>query len=110
MIWLRRGSLRGNTVANLAGRLVPGILTIATLPVLLPLLGTEGYGLVSLYATFQIVFATLDVGLTLTATRGVAQNVAAAEEPGANWNLARTLEVAYFAIGAAIALLGAAGA
>lgn len=98
-------TLAGNAVANLAGRLVPGLLTLASVPILLHLLGIEAYGVIGLYATLQIVLATLELGLTTTAAREVARN--AANRPGddANRNLLRTLEFVYGAAGVVIVLL-----
>jgi O-antigen/teichoic acid export membrane protein len=98
-------SFAGNTVAQLAGRLVPGVLTLAAVPVLLHLLGTPAYGIIGFYTSFQIVFATLELGLTTTATREVARNVALQASDGANRNLLRTLEFVYGGIAVGIALL-----
>jgi O-antigen/teichoic acid export membrane protein len=101
---LREGTLSGNTVANLGGRLLPGVLTVAVVPLLLPLIGNEGYGVIGLYATFQIVFATLEVGLSITATRQVARNLALSTGGDANRSLLRTLELVYWGAGVVIAL------
>jgi O-antigen/teichoic acid export membrane protein len=106
----RAGTLSRNTLANAIGKLVPGVLTVAVVPLLLPLVGTEGYGLVGLFAAFLIVFATLEVGLTITATRQVARNIALGSPGDRNRNLLRTLEYVYWAVAAAIALVLAAAA
>ena len=98
-------TLAGNTLAQLAGRLVPGLLTLASVPLLLHLLGTAAFGVIGLYTSFQIVFATLELGLTTTATREVARNAALAASDTANRNLLRTLEFVYGSIGMAIAAL-----
>ena len=108
---LRNRTLRGNTLANLAGRLVPGVLTVAVVPFLLPLIGTEAYGIVGVYMTLQVLLAIVEPGLTTTATREVARNVAMRAPAERNRTLARTLEVVYWVVGALIAsaLAGSAG-
>lgn len=88
----------------MAGRIVPGLLTLASVPLLLHLLGTAAYGVLGLYTSFQIVFATLELGLTTTATREIARNAALGASDAATRNLLRTLEFVYGSIGLAIAL------
>lgn len=102
---IRHRTLRGNTLANLGGRLLPGLLTVAVVPLLLDLLGTEAYGLIGLFITFQVVFATLELGLTTTATREVARSIAFDGEAAENSRLVRTLEVIYWIAALAIGLL-----
>lgn len=102
---LHHRTLRGNTLANLGGRLLPGLLTVAVVPLLLDLLGTEAYGLIGLFITFQVVFATLELGLTTTATREVARSIAFEGESAGNSRLVRTLEVVYWIAALAIGLL-----
>lgn len=100
-----RRTLRRNMTANFAGRVVPGLLTIAAVPPLVSILGAEAYGVIGVFAVLQVVLATLDVGLTTAATREIARNTAA-DRPGTVSHLfVASLELVYWVVGAVIALV-----
>jgi len=69
---LRGQSLRWNFVANVTGRLWSGVLSLATVPIFVHLLGTSAFGIISLVGTLQAILALLDFGLAGTANREVA--------------------------------------
>jgi O-antigen/teichoic acid export membrane protein len=80
---------------------VQGVLAVATVPVIVPLLGTEAYGIVGLVAVLQIFVATLDIGLSTTVTREVARVIARGDAGGAP-AVVRTLEVVYWSFAVAV--------
>ena len=105
----RRRRLRTNVLANATGRLVPGVLTLVSVPVLVAVLGTEAYGLIGFFAVLQMMFGMLDQGLTTTATREVAGNRAEHLEPRVSQTLVRSLEAVYWAVAIAIGFTIAGG-
>lgn len=68
----RRFVLRSNILANLAGAAWFAALSLLATPVQLRLLGVEAFGLVGLIAVLQIVFSTLDFGLSTALTQAIA--------------------------------------
>jgi O-antigen/teichoic acid export membrane protein len=64
--------LRTNILANLAGSGWIALLTLVATPIQIHLLGVEAYGLVGLITVLQIVFATLDLGLSASVTQTIA--------------------------------------
>ena len=70
--------LRTNILANLAGSGWIAVLTLIATPIQIHLLGVEAYGLIGLITVLQIVFNTLDLGLSASVT----QTVAADRSPG----------------------------
>ena len=66
--------LRTNILANLAGTGWIALLTLIATPIQIHLLGMEAYGLVGLITVLQIVFATLDLGLSATVTQTIASD------------------------------------
>jgi O-antigen/teichoic acid export membrane protein len=103
--------LRSNAIANLSGRVVPGLLTVAAVPILVHLLGAEAYGVIGFFAVLQIMFTTLDQGLTTTATREVAAHRSKQSDASVSRTLVRSLEAVYWPVGIACGALiaGASG-
>jgi O-antigen/teichoic acid export membrane protein len=66
--------LRTNILANLAGSGWIALLTLVATPIQIHLLGVEAYGLVGLITVLQIVFATLDLGLSASVTQTIASD------------------------------------
>ena len=91
-------ALRGNVVANLAGRGWVTALGLAFIPVYLKFLGIEAYGLVGFFATLQAVFGLLDLGLGATINRELARLSATPARAGEQRTILRTLEVCYWAL------------
>jgi O-antigen/teichoic acid export membrane protein len=98
-------SLSWNAVANFIGRSWSALLSLVAVPILLRLLGTEAYGLVGLFATLEVVFNFLDLGLSATVNREIARNTAAGRDAGYSRVLLRTFEVIYWGIGLCIGAL-----
>ncbi|HEX5475287.1 MAG TPA: oligosaccharide flippase family protein [Vicinamibacterales bacterium] len=95
-------SLKRNAIANGLGRLWAALLTIATIPVFVRVLGTEAYGLVAIFSSLNMVIALLDLGLTATINREIARFRALGRPPSESATVLRTFEVVYWAIALAI--------
>lgn len=103
-------SLKGNVLANLAGRAWSAGLSIVAVPIFIHILGTEAYGLVGLFTSLQVVFTFLDFGLVGTVNREIARNIAVGQSSSVNRDLVRTFEAIYWPVGAVIGCLILAGA
>jgi len=66
--------LKTNILANLAGSGWIAFLTLVATPIQIHLLGVEAYGLVGLITVLQIVFGTLDLGLSASVTQTIASD------------------------------------
>jgi O-antigen/teichoic acid export membrane protein len=89
----------------MVGRLWSAVLSLLSVPIFLGFLGPEAYGLVGLYASFEVVFNFLDLGLSATVNREIARNVATNQPGQESKNLLKTFEYFYWAIGFAVAIL-----
>ena len=105
-------TLRRNVIANLLGNAWTSILQLAVLPLYLRLLGPEAFGIVAVFATIQSLASVYDIVLGATLNREVAKVASGTVDPSGSYDLIRSLEVAYWVIGAlastAIALLAPA--
>ena len=68
------------------------------IPLYIKFMGIESYGLIGIFATFQVIFGLLDVGLGSTLTREMARLSALPNKEQEMRNLVRTLEVLYWGI------------
>lgn len=91
--------VRRNIVANAIGSGWAALLLLAFVPLYIHFMGVEAYGLVGFFATLQVVFSVLDLGLTGTLSRELAR-LSALGEAGAGQmrNVVRTLETVYWAL------------
>jgi len=96
-----------NLLAGLANSIWTAIVTLAVVPLYLKYLGIEAYGLIGFFATTQILFQLLDLGLAPTINREVARCSAIGNLRKAG-NLLHTLAVIYWGVAGAIALTIAA--
>jgi O-antigen/teichoic acid export membrane protein len=62
-----------NIASNFLGNGVSAVLGIVFVPTYIKYIGTEGYGLMGLFATVQSVFYLLDMGLSTTLNRDLAR-------------------------------------
>lgn len=92
-----------NVVANFAGQLWSALMGVVFIPVYIHLLGLEAFGLVSFFVTLQALSVVFDLGLSGTISRELAQRGAA--ESRSIRDLVRTLELTYWLLGVAVALL-----
>lgn len=105
------GLLRRNALANMAGTTWATLLNLLFVPIYLHLLGVEAYGLIGFYATLQATLALLDLGVTPTTSRYMAQYSVDAGQAQEARDLVRTLEIWYWllALLIGIAVLALAG-
>jgi O-antigen/teichoic acid export membrane protein len=91
-------SVRASLLANLAGQGWSAALQLALLPVYLHFLGIEAYGVVSLYWVLLASVQVFDLGLAQTLNRELARSAAGAQPAREARDLARTVELVYWAI------------
>jgi len=84
--------------ANFAGSIWQSIMGLVFIPLYIKFIGIESYGLLGIFATLQIVFALLDVGLGSTLTREMARLSVLPGKEQEMRNLVRTLEILYWSI------------
>lgn len=82
---------RLNLAANLLGRALALLTTVAFLPVYLRLLGPSGYGLVGFYTALISVLALTDLGLSATLSRELAR-LSGAQDVAMMRDTVRTME------------------
>jgi O-antigen/teichoic acid export membrane protein len=99
------GQIGLNAISNLIGRFWSALLSLLSVPIFVRYLGPEAYGLVGLYASFEVVFTFLDFGLSATINREIARNIALYKPVSESKNLLRTFEYIYWTIGFAVAML-----
>lgn len=94
--------LRFNIAANFVGNAWVGALSIIAVPLYIRSVGLEGYGIIGFYSTLQLLVFLLDFGLSATMNREMARFTSVGTQQGDLRDLARTLEVIYWGIGAII--------
>lgn len=102
--------VKQNVVANIVGKSWIAIMGLAFIPYYTRRMGMEVYGLIGLYATLQALFELLDMGLSATMNREMARHTAQEDRAQDARDLVRTLEVFYWPLGLAIALIVIAAA
>ena len=65
--------LKKNILANLIGNFLTAIVFVIVIPVYVKYLGVESYGLIGFFASLQIIFSVLDMGLSATLNREFAR-------------------------------------
>jgi O-antigen/teichoic acid export membrane protein len=93
-----------NIAANFVGSALILVFSFVFVPFTIKLMGIEAYGLVGFFATLCYAFTLLDFGLSATMVRETARRAALAQEAAGLRDLARTLELVYWSVGAAIGL------
>jgi O-antigen/teichoic acid export membrane protein len=91
-------------VAGVLGQLFVSVISLASLPMLLQKMGSEGYGLVGFFGTLQASFALLDLGLTTTVSRETARFMGGATSAEYFLKLWRALSIFFF-VTAALAIV-----
>jgi O-antigen/teichoic acid export membrane protein len=95
-----------NALASFAGKAWASVLSLVFIPLYVRLMGVETYGLVGIYVSLSALLSVLDLGLSSTLSRELARLTAVPsdEARGEARDLARTLELAFWAVGLIIAL------
>lgn len=97
-------SLKINIIANFMGRGWVGIINLIFVPFYIKFLGMEAFGLIGIYLTLLGLLAVMDLGLSTSLNRIMAQHSAEKMEASQLRNLVRSFEIVYWCIGAAIGL------
>ncbi len=90
--------IKKNITANFVGSIWQSIMGLVFIPLYIKFIGIESYGLIGIFATLQIIFGLLDVGLGSTLTREMARLSVLPSKEQEMRNLVRTLEVCYWSI------------
>lgn len=90
--------LKTNIVANFTGSIWQGTIALVFIPFYIRFMGIESYGLVGIFATLQVMFGLLDIGLGSTLTREMARLSVLQRKEQEMRNLVRTLETFYWGI------------
>lgn len=94
--------LKSSIAVNIAANVVTAAVFIISVPLVIPYIGYEAYGLVGLFVAMQGVVVVLDLGLSVAITKEFAIK---GDQSGEIWDLLRTSEIVYWSItGVAVAL------
>jgi O-antigen/teichoic acid export membrane protein len=94
--------VRHNLLANLGGKGLSLLVSLACVPIYIRVLGIAGYGLIGIWMTLETVANLIDLGLSPTITREMAACSTRAGGARDARDLVRTLEAGYWAIGVVI--------
>jgi len=97
--------LRSNIIANYAGSIWGGVISLLVVPLYIKFLGIEAYGLIGFYVSLQILLSLLDMGLGAAVQREVARNTANGSGDKESAGLIKVLEVIYWCFALFIAIL-----
>ena len=92
-----RGVIGRNILANAIGGSWSILLALAVIPIQIRVLGIDAFGLLAFIASLQVLFNTLDLGLSPTIAREVAIDNSTGLQHSRD--LLQTLSVAYVALG-----------
>ena len=97
--------IKKNIAANFAGSIWSAIMGLIFVPLYIKFIGIESWGLIGIFATLQIIFGLLDMGLSTTLNREMARlSVLSGKEQDMR-NLVHTLEVLYWSITIFVAIV-----
>lgn len=85
-----------NSALCASGRLLTNIITLVMMPLYLPLLGKEAFGLFSVFITVELFFSILEAGLSSILVKDFSEKISKGQPIH---NLFRTFEVIYFSLG-----------
>jgi O-antigen/teichoic acid export membrane protein len=93
-----KSRIRINAFANYAGTFWASFMSLVFVPLYIHFMGIESYGLVGMFASLQALFGILDLGLSATMNREMARLDAKPDSRQHARDLARTLEVVFWAV------------
>lgn len=93
-----------NLLAGLTNSVWSALINLAVVPLYLKYLGIEAYGLIGFFATTQVLFQLLDMGLAPTINREIARGSVSGNMREAR-NLLHTLAVVYWGAAVVIAII-----
>ncbi|OWW18569.1 polysaccharide biosynthesis protein [Noviherbaspirillum denitrificans] len=103
-------SLKHNVIANYVSQFYGTAIGVVMVPAYIRYMGIEAYGLVGFFATLQVLFQLVDMGMTPTLAREVARFRGGAIDAFTLRSLMRALEGIFLALAVAGACVMIAGA
>jgi O-antigen/teichoic acid export membrane protein len=97
--------LKKNIVANFTGSIWQTLMGLIFIPLYIKFMGIESWGLIGFFATLQVMFGLLDMGLSSTLNREMARLSALPHKEQEMRNLVRTLEVIYWGVAVIIGIV-----
>jgi O-antigen/teichoic acid export membrane protein len=97
-IFTSPSALRKNVTANFIGNISAPLLNFVFVPFYLKYIGAEGYGLIGIFTSLQVLLSFLDSGLSTTLNKELAGMRAISNTQARMRNLVRTLGNLYWII------------
>lgn len=102
---LNTTSLQANVVANFVGNGWAALISIIFVPIYLKYIGAEGYGLIGIFASLQVVLSLLDSGLSTTLNKEIAKLSVLPNTQQRMRNLVKTLGSVYWIMALAAGII-----
>jgi O-antigen/teichoic acid export membrane protein len=102
---LHTTSLKANIIANFVGNGWAAVIGLVFVPIYLKYIGAEGYGLIGIFASLQVVLSLLDSGLSTTLNKELARLSVQPGKAQQMGNLVKTLGGVYWVVAAAAGLV-----
>lgn len=91
-------TIKANIISNFIGNGWGALLSIIFVPIYLKHIGAEGYGLIGIFASLQVVLSLLDSGLSTTLNKEIARLSVLPDTQQKIKNLVKTLGTVYWAL------------
>ena len=91
-------SIKANIISNFIGNGWGAFLSIFFVPIYLKYIGAEGYGLIAIFASLQVVLSLLDSGLSTTLNKEIARLSVLPDTQQQIKNLVKTLGTVYWGL------------
>ncbi len=95
---LHTTSLKANIIANFSGNAWTALISLIFVPIYLKYIGPEGYGLIGIFASLQVVLSLLDSGLSTTLNKELARLVVLPGTEQKMRNIVKTLGSIYWVV------------
>jgi O-antigen/teichoic acid export membrane protein len=103
---IKKQPIATHILANIIGNFVNAFIGIAFVPIFIRYIGTEGYGLIGIFASFQTILYLFDMGFSTTLNRELARlSTDFDNNKTAILNTTRTFEVAFLILSFATTLV-----
>ena len=93
---LQTTSLKANIIANFAGNGWSALIGILFVPIYLKYIGPEGYGLIGIFSSLQLVLSLMDGGLSITLNKEMSRLSVLPGKEQQMHNLVKTLGTVYW--------------
>ena len=93
---LQTNSLKANIIANFAGNGWSALIGILFVPIYLKYIGPEGYGLIGIFSSLQLVLSLMDGGLSITLNKEMSRLSVLPGKEQQMHNLVKTLGTVYW--------------